>query len=627
MAVAPVAPVRGAPFDDAGACAVAPDDGRPAASTPPTCRRRHDPPRQIPGEHQAAHLRTWQRRPPRRRRWRRRSARPSDGRARSGRSACRRTGTSGARACAGPRRPAAGVPGKAAAARTTPPRVTRRTATWWPGRRHLPRRSSDLGMCCRPRASRTAIPGGRPDRVRTPAWRRRPPRWSDHGTCRRAQVSGSGDRRRSPERSAEPGPTEALSAPGGVPGADPAPGGQVRRGGRLGHPCGVRGGGRARRAERGVPGRAARTVPAPRRRCGTCQVQEGCVDERRPQVDDGARWHRRRTGRCGARRSGRRGAGRDRSGSGVRVSGRSRHPGPRPAGRSSRATRHPGRATAGRRPGHRGPGRELPPPRALRSGARAWRRDGRRTWRPRGRVGAAGGRTVRGGRRDWSGASQRREPGHLARRTTLVRAPRRSPVVRVVRRRGWPACASRACRTSSPSSRRRGRPRRRGPGSSSGPGAWSCRRAGSWPGRGRAPACAAGPGATGASATAADRTADTSDHQRGGCTSAGPEPIDTEAAGPTSDRRTATDRPHPAENRADEDASDPIGDGRARPSTGPGRRSRTPMARPSRVRGSPAVAPGADDPVGPGADGDPAAAAAVTASSPGSRCAPPRGSP
>ncbi|KQR12108.1 hypothetical protein ASF78_13125 [Cellulomonas sp. Leaf334] len=147
--------------------------------------------------------------------------------------------------------------------------------------------------------------------------------------------------------------------------------------------------------------------------------------------------------------------------------------------------------------------------------------------------------------------------------------------------------------------------------------------------------------------TAADRTTDTSVHQRGGATSAGPDPTDTEAAGPTSDRRTVTERPHPAENRDDEDASDPIGDGRACPSVGPGRRSRTPMARPSRVRGSPADAPDSDEPGtddGPGTDDEPGTddadeprtddgvepgddgTAAVTASSPGSRCARPRAS-
>ena len=60
----------------------------------------------------------------------------------------------------------------------------------------------------------------------------------------------------------------------------------------------------------------------------------------------------------------------------------------------------------------------------------------------------------------------------------------------------------------------------------------------------------------------AARTPDTSDHQRGGCTFAGPEPTEIDAAGPTSDRRTATERPQPAEKRADDEASDPIGDGR-----------------------------------------------------------------
>ena len=55
-------------------------------------------------------------------------------------------------------------------------------------------------------------------------------------------------------------------------------------------------------------------------------------------------------------------------------------------------------------------------------------------------------------------------------------------------------------------------------------------RAVAWPGRGRARACAAGRAATGS--TAADRTADTSDHHRGGCTFAGPEPTDTDAGGP-----------------------------------------------------------------------------------------------
>ena len=83
-----------------------------------------------------------------------------------------------------------------------------------------------------------------------------------------------------------------------------------------------------------------------------------------------------------------------------------------------------------------------------------------------------------------------------------------------------------------------------------------------------------------------DRTAETSDHQRGGATLAGPLPTDTEAAGPTRDRRTATERPHPAEKRADDDANEPIGDGRWWPSTGPGLRMRTPMERPSLVRGS-----------------------------------------
>ncbi len=67
----------------------------------------------------------------------------------------------------------------------------------------------------------------------------------------------------------------------------------------------------------------------------------------------------------------------------------------------------------------------------------------------------------------------------------------------------------------------------------------------------------------GASGTAtAPRTADTSDHQRGGATFAGPLPTEIEAAGPTRERRTATDRPQPVENRADDVASDPIGEGR-----------------------------------------------------------------
>lgn len=128
------------------------------------------------------------------------------------------------------------------------------------------------------------------------------------------------------------------------------------------------------------------------------------------------------------------------------------------------------------------------------------------------------------------------------------------------------------------------------------------------------------------STVAADRATDTSDHHRGGATLAGPDPTDTDAAGPRSDRRTATDRPHPAENRADDVASDPIGDGRACPSTGPGRRSRTPIARPSRVRGSSTDGPAADAPaaVGPGAGDD--GTSVLTGSSPGSRCARPRAS-
>lgn len=120
------------------------------------------------------------------------------------------------------------------------------------------------------------------------------------------------------------------------------------------------------------------------------------------------------------------------------------------------------------------------------------------------------------------------------------------------------------------------------------------------------------PRRAGASGTSSwvDRTADTSDHQRGGATFAGPVPTEIEAAGPTRERRTATERPQPSENRADDDATEPMRAGRRCPSTGPGRRMRTPMERPSRVRGS------SSDDVG----------AMLTGSSPGTRCARPRAS-
>lgn len=106
-----------------------------------------------------------------------------------------------------------------------------------------------------------------------------------------------------------------------------------------------------------------------------------------------------------------------------------------------------------------------------------------------------------------------------------------------------------------------------------------------------------------------ERTADTSDHQRGGATFAGPVPTEMEAAGPTRERRTATERPQPSEKRTDDDATEPMRAGRRWPSVGPGRRMRTPIERPRRVRGS-------------SSDGG----VRLTGSSPGTRCARPRGS-
>jgi len=76
-------------------------------------------------------------------------------------------------------------------------------------------------------------------------------------------------------------------------------------------------------------------------------------------------------------------------------------------------------------------------------------------------------------------------------------------------------------------------------------------------------------------------------HQRGGETSApAVERTAIGAAGPARARRTATGRPQPLAIRTDDDATDPIGDGRSRPRRGPGRRMRAATARPSRLLSS-----------------------------------------